>query len=84
MDDVTIGGDIAIVSKDVETVSSLGIAVDLDLNATKCELIYSDSLLEKVLNPSFETCRHMFCSSEGSSPTPDFGGRPRHLAVPRG
>ena len=71
MDDVTIGGDIAIVAKNVETVSSLGIAVRLDLNATKCELIYSDSLLEKVLNPSFPYCRHMFCSSEGSSPTPD-------------
>ena len=84
MDDVTIGGNIAMVARDVETVSSSGITVGLDLNATKCEHIYSDSLLEKVLNLSFATCRHMFCSSGGVLANSRFGGRPRHLAVPRG
>ena len=34
MNDVIIGGDIAMVARNVLTVSSLGIAVGLDLNAT--------------------------------------------------
>ena len=46
MDDVTIGGDISVVARDVEMVSSMGVEVGLELNHdNKCELVYR--ILEK-------------------------------------
>ena len=70
MDDVTIGGDISVVAKDVEMVSAMGAMVGLELNHDKCELVYSSSLLDKVQEPSYLGCpvlvRHLTSSSSCS------------------
>ena len=44
MDDITLGGDIARVKEDVELIHSKGSDISLNLNPSKCELIYSSTL----------------------------------------
>ena len=41
LDDVTLGGDLSVLSRDVASVSSQGAAIGLCLNTTKCEVICS-------------------------------------------
>ena len=49
MDDVTLGGDIALVADDVERIAIQGASVGLELNHAKCELIHSIPLVEEVV-----------------------------------
>ena len=51
MDDVTLGGEINDVARDVEIVSNMGGAIGLDLNHSKCELNHSPHLRDSLKIP---------------------------------
>ena len=51
MDDVTLGGEINDVVRDVEIVSTMGGAIGLDLNHSKCEPIHSPHLRDSLKIP---------------------------------
>jgi len=49
LDDVTLGGPVDVVSRDVQTMTSLGDSIGLILNSAKCEVISSTPVADKLL-----------------------------------